>query len=224
MTSLARVLSSSSLPAVVVKSSPGSLQLPISLSSERINSKDMSGNRAKYRTCHGCHAPIDDNHQNHPSGALKCDFEHWVGCKGGISAGKGQHGSSEWRACPEGYVYEQLLDYEEDNEDADDESNGSESGDDDFDDDDKKTEEASRVDTSLQDDDILLQQLEAANAQLKKQAATKDEQIRAEKVRKIDMLRAENEILQKKANVRVAPTANVKVVKPKKEKRRSCRR
>ena len=40
------------------------------------------------RTCHGCHAPLDDDHQAYPSGWQKCQLEHWDGCQGGIADGK----------------------------------------------------------------------------------------------------------------------------------------
>ena len=37
------------------------------------------------RTCHGCHAPLDEDHQEYPSGWQKCQLEHWDGCQGGIA-------------------------------------------------------------------------------------------------------------------------------------------
>ena len=56
------------------------------------------------RTCHGCHAPLDEVHQAYPSGWQKCQLEHWEGCHGGIVDGKSANGS-EWRGCPEGYKF-----------------------------------------------------------------------------------------------------------------------
>ena len=55
------------------------------------------------RTCHGCHAPLDPDHQSFPSGWQKCPLEHWDGCEGGIVEGKATNGK-EWRGCPPDYV------------------------------------------------------------------------------------------------------------------------
>ena len=45
------------------------------------------------RKCHGCHAPLDDDHKDYPSGWQKCPLDHWSGCKGGIVEGKAVNGS-----------------------------------------------------------------------------------------------------------------------------------
>ena len=47
------------------------------------------------RTCHGCHAPIDDYHKGFPTGADHCPLEHWSGCKEAIA-----QGIASWRPCP----------------------------------------------------------------------------------------------------------------------------
>ena len=51
------------------------------------------------RTCHGCHGPIDADHQGIKSGADSCTLSHYPGCEGGVLGGivKGQ----KWRPCPE---------------------------------------------------------------------------------------------------------------------------
>ena len=94
-----------SLSQVVRSSSSGSLNLP---GAANISSScptpggDIVGPGATtmVRTCHGCHAPLDEDHQAYPSGHLKCQLEHWEGCKGGVLDGKAANGS-EWRACPD---------------------------------------------------------------------------------------------------------------------------
>ena len=60
------------------------------------------------RTCHGCHAPLDEDHQDYPSGWQKCQLEHWDGCQGGIAVGKAPNGS-EWTGCPLGYVFVESI-------------------------------------------------------------------------------------------------------------------
>ena len=64
------------------------------------------------RTCHGCHAPLDDDHKEYPSGWLKCPLDHWTGCEGGIVEGKAANGS-EWRGCPPDYVYVEAVSEED---------------------------------------------------------------------------------------------------------------
>ena len=66
-----------------------------------------------FRTCHGCHAPLDDDHKDYPSGWQKCPLDHWTGCKGGIVEGKAGNGS-EWRGCPVDYVYVEAVSDDED--------------------------------------------------------------------------------------------------------------
>ena len=64
-------------------------------------------------TCHGCHAPLDDDHLDYPSGWQKCPLEHWDGCKGGIADGKAANGS-EWKGCPSGHVFVEVTSSDED--------------------------------------------------------------------------------------------------------------
>ena len=64
-------------------------------------------------TCHGCHAPLDDDHKDYPSGWQKCPLDHWTGCKGGIVEGKAGNGS-EWRGCSLEYVYVEAVSDDED--------------------------------------------------------------------------------------------------------------
>ena len=174
------------------------------------------------RTCHGCHAPIDEDHQDHPSGWQKCRLEHWDGCQGGIAEGKAPNGS-DWRGCPLGYVFVESV---EDGSGSDDLEDGLDKneltigGDDD-----KevgaaatKCDNNSESNTDLviekphdanpqetvtevvEDPDLFLQQLEAANLLLRKQAEVRDQQASVERDRRVAMLKAENARLAKSMN------------------------
>ena len=175
------------------------------------------------RTCHGCHAPLDEEHQAHPSGWQKCQLEHWEGCKGGILDGKSANGS-DWRGCPDGYVHVESVDDDsvsgEDTEEeglkdsditlAGGDQKAAESVIGDKLDDEVHTDKS----THLEVDDVveetntadehdggdaekLLQQLQSTNLLLKQQAAVREQQEKAERERKIAMLRVENSKLSK---------------------------
>ena len=175
------------------------------------------------RTCHGCHAPLDEDHQDHPSGWLKCQLEHWEGCRGGILDGKAANGS-DWRGCPEGYEYvEQVGDDSSEGEEdlglklkdnsLSDAGTEAAATDDvvetrDGDDVDKNTHHVADVfsgasNADAQDeneDEKLLRELESTNLLLKQQAAVREEQGKSERERKIAMLRAENSKLTQSMN------------------------
>ena len=157
------------------------------------------------RTCHGCHAPLDEEHQAFPSGWLKCQLENWEGCKGGILDGKSANGS-DWRGCPYDYVHVESV-----NDDSVSSEGTEEEGLKDSDitlaGGDEKTaksvdgdkldvevptdssthllvdvvEETSTTDTQDGGDvEKLLQQLESTNILLKQQAAVREQQEKAE--------------------------------------------
>ena len=158
------------------------------------------------RTCHGCHALIDDDHKDFPTGWQKCPLDHWIGCKGGIAEGKGSNGS-EWRGCPVDYVYvEPVSDDDEDLGDVlekDDNTidtvdvtgtvlddlveNGLDTN--------LESVEVATKEGSVRevlDEDSIIRQLEEANKLLKQQAATRAKEEEAARGRKIAMLKAEN--------------------------------
>ena len=56
---------------------------------------EFRNNLDTMRTCHGCHAPIDDDHKGYMTGASQYPLEHWDGCKGDIG-----EGVADWRPCP----------------------------------------------------------------------------------------------------------------------------
>ena len=121
--------------------------------------------------------------------------------------GKAVNGS-EWRACPDGYRFAEQVEGESGSDEDDLQQT------DVIDDNNDKAVTAGKVETDLlgvdsvvgadgktgggQDstdldgDDLVLQQLEAANILLKKQAATREQQLSDERDRRIAMLRAEN--------------------------------
>ena len=156
------------------------------------------------RTCHGCHALIDEDHKDIPSGWQKCPLEHWSGCKGGIAEGKASNGS-EWRGCPSDYVYVEAVSTDDEDLGA-----GLDKRDITITDDGKKVEALEKqtqpvLDTDLvtgeglesgtnEDviDDTLVRQLEEANLLLKQQVAVRAQQEEEARVRKVAMLRAEN--------------------------------
>ena len=160
------------------------------------------------RTCHGCHAPLGEDHQAYPSG-LKCQLVHWEGCKGGVLDGKAANGS-EWRACPDGYEFvEQVEDDSGGDEDEGvkkpevsvvsaagkkTEDSVSDVGDDDDDPNNGLVvEDVGNAGPGGEvDDEKLLQQLESTNLLLKQQAAVCEQQEKSERERRIAMLRAEN--------------------------------
>ena len=172
------------------------------------------------RTCHGCHAPLDEDHQEYPSGWQKCQLEHWDGCRGGIAEGKALNGS-DWRGCPLGYVYVESIDDESGSELTED---GLKKHEITLDSDDKDAgrtatqydDSGSRTDLGIkkpddvappgavadleEDPDLVLQQLEAANILLKKQVKAREQQTSEERDRKVAMLKAENEKLAKSMN------------------------
>ena len=160
------------------------------------------------RTCHGCHAPIDDDHKDYPSGWQKCPLDHWSGCLGGIVEGKASNGS-EWRGCPPEYAYVEAVSDEEEEHDEglnkeditiNDGDSGAGADALDFQ---KQTvldanlklvgetaEEA--FDEDPDDGDAMIRKLEEANELLKKQAATRAMEEAAVRGRKLAMLKAEN--------------------------------
>ena len=69
----------------------------------------MPPNRS-VRICHGCHGLCDESHRGFPTGADKCPLEHDLACEGGIPETFEQKG--RWKACPDGYLY--MEDYDED--------------------------------------------------------------------------------------------------------------
>ena len=163
------------------------------------------------RTCHGCHAPLDEDHQDHPAGREKCRLEHWDGCRGGIVDGKATNGS-DWRGCPDGYKYVEEV---SDESDIGDEHLGLKQNDNSMLNADKSaaaTEESAEAGTDenahLVTDDVgdgsgavaheedegerLLRELESTNLLLKQQAAVRQVQEKTERERRIAMLRAEN--------------------------------
>ena len=167
------------------------------------------------RTCHGCHAPLDEDHQAYPSGWQKCQLEHWEGCHGGIVDGKSANGS-EWRGCPEGYKFVEKVG--DDSASDDEDTSGLKDQEVTIDDINEENNTATKKDTDLvdvegavggdgdpsgernptdPDEDELLQQLEAANLLLKKQAAVREQQMSIERGRRIAMLKAENSNLTK---------------------------
>ena len=171
------------------------------------------------RTCHGCHGPLDEDHQEYPSGWQKCQLEHWDGCQGGIAEGKASNGS-DWRGCPLGYVYVESIDDGSGSEVTEDSLNKHEIT---LDGDDKDVgrtatqsgDSGSHTDlgiekphdvarpgavADLEEDPDLLQQLEAANILLKKQVKARDQQASEERDRKVAILKAENEKLAKSMN------------------------
>ena len=171
------------------------------------------------RTCHGCHAPLDDDHQAFPSGWQKCQLEHWEGCPGSIVDGKSANGS-DWRGCPEGYVFVEQVD-DESGSDEEETQAGLKQSEITIDDNKNDGETAKKdvtdlldvegagamgadgkppgdqAETDPEEGDLLLQQLEAANLLLKKQAAIREQQMSMERDRKIAMLKAENTKLSK---------------------------
>ena len=192
-----------------------SLSLLVSRSSSSLN-KDPA--ETMPRTCHGCHAPLDEDHQAFPSGWQKCQLEHWEGCKGGIEDGKSANGS-DWRGCPDGYVCVEQVD-DESGSDEDVTGDGLKEND--------ITIDTGKIDDTLEkadadlvngasagamgtdekspgdslapetdEADLQLQQLEAANLLLKKQAALREQQMNTERDRRIAMLHAENIKLSK---------------------------
>ena len=165
------------------------------------------------RTCHGCHAPLDEDHQAFPSGWIKCQLEHWEGCKGGILDGKAANGS-EWRGCPEGYEFHEGSDDDSSEDTGDGGLKGSnvtlDGGDEKatgFENTGKATTESADlvevVDGStsdeheVEDDEKLLQSLESTNLLLKQQALVREQQEKADRERKIAMLKLENSKLTK---------------------------
>ena len=193
-----RILSLSSL--VAQSSEASSQQQVLGQSTSWLSLHKMN------RTCHGCHAIIDEDHKDIPSGWQKCPLEHWSGCKGGIAEGKASNGS-EWRGCPSDYVYVEAVSTDEEDLGA---------GLDNItiitEDDDGKVEDALQkqaqpvLDTNLVQgdvtesgtneddvvDDTLVRQLEEANLLLKQQVAVRAKQEEEARVRKVAMLRAEN--------------------------------
>ena len=192
-----RILSLSSL--VAQSSEASSQQQVLGQSTSWLSLHKMN------RTCHGCHALIDEFHKDIPSGWQKCPLEHWSGCKGGIAEGKASNGS-EWRGCPSDYVYVEAVSTDEEDLGA---------GLDNItiitEDDDGKVEDALQkqaqpvLDTNLVQgdvtesgtnedvvDDTLVRQLEEANLLLKQQVAVRAKQEEEARVRKVAMLRAEN--------------------------------
>ena len=162
------------------------------------------------RICHGCHAPIDDDHKDYPTGWQKCPLDHWSGCLGGVVEGKAANGS-EWRGCPQDYVHVEAVtdgsDEELDNglnkEDISiingDEANGAGAGALDKDQTDVVTnleivEEIAKkgLGEELVDEARLILQYEEANKLLKQQAATRAKEGAAAQGRKLEMLKAEN--------------------------------
>ena len=157
------------------------------------------------RTCHGCHAPLDDDHKDYPSGWQKCPLDHWSGCKGGIVEGKAVNGS-EWKGCPLEYVYVEGV---SDDEDLDEglenrdititTGDGSDKVsvgalDDGLHTNLESVEEATEKasDLEVEDGDSIIRQLEEANKLLKQQVAVRAQQEEAAQGRKIAMLKAEN--------------------------------
>ena len=161
------------------------------------------------RTCHGCHAPLDDDHQAYPSGWQKCQLEHWDGCQGGIADGKAANGS-DWRGCPLGYVYVESIDERSSLDENGDSLNKNDIT---IDEDGKvaaaaasgntdlgleKPEAANPPETTVtseEDPDMILKQLEAANLLLRKQVEVREQQASEERDRKLALLRAENKRL-----------------------------
>lgn len=210
-----RILGSrvSSLSSLVSRSreSPEVSLIPLLILSSPNSTSTMG------RTCHGCHAPLDSDHQSFPSGWQKCPLEHWDGCQGGIVEGKGTNGK-EWRGCPPDYVGGAAGgedSFEVENIGSDHGLKSSEITLDDINDDTgdnmlrdlyEKTletqeknpkiievEEVDKVATIPDDSEIdVLEQLEAANLLLKKQVADRAKLEKAERDRKIAMLKAEN--------------------------------
>ena len=155
------------------------------------------------RTCHGCHAPLDDDHKDYPSGWQKCPLDHWTGCEGGIVQGKAANGS-EWRACPPDYVFVEGVSTDDEEPDANlskkdmtvDENTGevavsAASG--------AITQD--KLETNLEfagsgdenaDGDSIVRQLEEANKLLKQQVAARAREEDAACARKVAMLKADN--------------------------------
>ena len=199
-----RILSLSSLvsKSSLALSQPGSLgqSTPVLLT-DRMN-----------RTCHGCHAPIDDDHKDYPSGWQKCPLDHWTGCQGGIAEGKAANGS-EWRACPPEYVFVEAV--STDDEDLED---GLSKKDISITTGDETSEVAASAlnkqanpvletnlelvdeeevakngsDLELVAEDTLVRQLEEANKLLKQQVANRAKEEEAARARKVAILKAEN--------------------------------
>ena len=197
------------------------------------------------RTCHGCHAPIDADHHNFPSGWQKCPLDHWDGCSGGIVEGKGTNGK-DWRGCPDDYVGGADgggASSEEENTDSDSVLKRSEITLDDIVDDtgenmlkqlyeksqDKSGGETETVDVESDEDatgivdteEDILEQLEAANLLLKRQVADRAKLEKEERERKIAMLKAENLLLTNSMsgdNGGVRPKVTQKVSNPKNQK------
>ena len=67
------------------------------------------------RTCHGCHAPVDEDHKGSMTGAKQCPFDHWDGCQGGIDVS-----SKDWRPCPPNFVPVLQTETDEDSENSED--------------------------------------------------------------------------------------------------------
>ena len=163
------------------------------------------------RICHGCHAPIDDDHKDYPSGWQKCPLDHWTGCSGGIAEGKAANGS-EWRGCPEEYVHvEAVTDgsdvelenglNEKDNSIIDCEGANGAGAAVALDKDQpaantnlEVVEETAKKGSieELVDEDSLIRQYEEANKLLKQQAATRAMEEEAARGRKLAILKAEN--------------------------------
>ena len=210
-----------------------SLSLLVSRSSSSLN-RDSADTMP--RTCHGCHAPLDEDHQAFPSGWQKCQLEHWEGGQGGVADGKSANGS-DWRGCPEGYVFVEKVD-DESGSDEEETRAGLKKSEITIDGSKDDGETAENDDTDLLDvngagalgadgklpgeqeetdpeeGDILLQQLEAANLLLKKQAAVREQEMSTERDRKIAMLKAENTRLAKsmKGDIGGVKTKNVQAV------------
>ena len=172
------------------------------------------------RTCHGCHAPLDKDHQDYPSGWQKCQLEHWDGCHGGIADGKAPNGS-DWRGCPLGYIFVESVEDRSDSDGTEDvldkheltlgdedanksgaaatKSSNTEANTDSLEEplDDRPPETVHDLE---QNPDLLIQQLEAANSLLRKQAEVREQQASEERDRRVAMLRAENERLAQSMN------------------------
>ena len=125
--------------------------------------------------------------------------------------GKASNGS-EWRGCPEGYVFIEQVDDGSSSDDDEVHTRDSLKENLDVTDDAKDMDRdgtdlvdsvagSGGQDTSdVGDPDLVLQQLEAANLLLKKQAAIREKQLRTERDRKIAMLKAENIKLSESMN------------------------
>jgi hypothetical protein len=178
----------------------------------------LSSSEDMGRTCHGCHAPLDEDHQNVPSGWQKCPLEHWNGCEGGIVDGKALNGA-DWKGCPLDYLYvadesDGSLEHNDDAKGLDKVDFSLNHGEDNLDDvkeslennpkdkldpfvsnetaDLSVVEVTNGVDVEHEDEEDILRQLEAANNLLKQQAVARAELEKAERGRRIELLKAEN--------------------------------